>query len=103
MTPSPTVPELLRAAAQTYDERSRVYGDNYKHFGAVMAGCFPNGLVIASEDDWCRLGILVQIASKLTRYAQSFADGHVDSAHDTIVYAAMLEELTRIRQEGRLL
>lgn len=90
-----TVPELLLGAAQTYDERNRVYGDNYKNFGNVMSGMFPAGITIKSADDWNRLGLLVQASSKLTRYASQFVEGgHKDSAHDLINYAAMLEELT---------
>lgn len=90
-----SVPEILVQAAQTYDERSRVYGDNYKHFGHAMAAIFPAGLTVKSPEDWNRLGIFTQVMSKITRYAASFEVGHVDSAHDACVYAAMLEELTR--------
>jgi len=90
-----SVPEMLVSAAQTYDERNRVYGDNYKHFGHVMHGMFPNGLTVADADAWNRLGVFVQLVSKMTRYSCSLVDGgHQDSAHDAIVYSAMLEELT---------
>lgn len=93
-----SVPELLRAAAETYEERNKIYGDNYKHFGMVMNGLFPDGLNIAMDDvdAFNRLGVFIQCASKLTRYAQNLAQGgHVDSAHDLTVYASMLEELTK--------
>jgi hypothetical protein len=90
-----TVPEMLVSAAQTYDERNRAYGDNYKHFGHVMHGMFPNGLTVAGPDAWNRLGVFVQLIGKMTRYSCSLVDGgHQDSAHDAIVYSAMLEELT---------
>lgn len=85
----------LERGAATYRERNALYGDNYKHFGMVMAGMFPEGLTLETPEDWNRLGVFVQAASKMTRYAQNFTrGGHADSAHDLSVYAAMLEELT---------
>jgi hypothetical protein len=89
-----TVPDLLESAAATFRERNAIYGDNYKHFGTVLAGMFPNGLTIRGEQDFNRLGVFVQVVSKLTRYANNFEKGgHQDSIHDTQTYAAMLEEL----------
>lgn len=90
-----TTPEILRECAETFEQRNKLYGDNYKHFGKLMQGIFPRGLTIESVDDWNRLSLLMQAAAKLSRYGQSFTEGHVDSAHDAAVYAAMLEELTR--------
>lgn len=90
-----SVPEILVQAAQTYDERNRIYGDNYKQFGHSMSAIFPKGLTINSPEDWNKLGIFIQVMSKITRYANSFENGHIDSAHDACVYSAMLEELTR--------
>jgi hypothetical protein len=91
-----SVPELLRAAAATYEERNLLYGDNYKHFGAVMAGLFPDGLTIRTPDEWTRFGLLFHIVSKASRYAINLTrGGHKDSAHDISVYAAMLEEMTK--------
>lgn len=91
------VPEILMAAAKTFQERNATYGDNYLHFGSVMRGLFPRGLPTPrSEEDWNRLGLFVQCVTKLTRYAQSLErGGHVDSAHDLSVYAAMLQSVTR--------
>lgn len=89
-----TVQELLREAAATYEERNALYGDNYKWFGNVMNGMFPDGIDLGSRDDHNRFGILVQIVAKLTRYANNFnSGGHADSLHDIQVYAAMLQEL----------
>lgn len=90
-----SVPELLRACATTYEERNKLYGDNYKKFGRVMEAMFPNGLHLRTIQDFNRYGIFVQCASKLMRYAENLdKGGHQDSAHDLSVYAAMLEELT---------
>lgn len=88
------VPLILEKAAATYRQRNKLYGDNYKHFGEVMKGLFPNGLTINSVGDWNRLGIIVMVVSKLGRYTNIFSKGHKDSAHDAAVYSAMLEELT---------
>jgi len=89
-----TVPELLRAGAATYEERQKSYGDNYKHFGTVMSGLFPNGLTIKSKTAWDRLGLIQNCVYKLGRYCNDIEKGHPDSAHDMSVYAAMLEEMT---------
>lgn len=88
------VPEALRKAAEIYEQRNALYGDNYKRFGPVMKLLFPDGLTIKYDDDWNRIGILVQMVSKLTRYAQNFkAGGHEDSLDDLAVYTMMLREL----------
>lgn len=94
--PPRTVPELLRAGADTFEQRNALYGDNYKHFGATMSGMFPGGLTLRTAEDWNRAGLLIQCASKLTRYAAQFEKGgHRDSAHDLSVYGAMLQEMTK--------
>jgi hypothetical protein len=91
-----TVPELLRAAAATYEQRNKLYGDNYKEFGGIMVAMFPDGLpVIKTFEQHNRFALFVMCLMKLTRYAQAIKRGeaHQDSAHDLVVYAAMLEEL----------
>lgn len=95
------VPKMLRDAATTYEERNAIYGDNYKSFGAVMVGIFPQGLTIApgDTDAWNRLGVFVQIIGKATRYAAQFNNGgHDDSLLDASVYAMMLRELDKEHQ-----
>lgn len=95
-------PDLLAAAAETFRERNALYGDNYLLFGEVMAAFFPQGLPpLRSIEDFNRLGIFVQCAHKLSRYAAQFGNGgHQDSAHDLVVYAAMLEEVTQNESAG---
>lgn len=91
-------PELLRAGAVTFEARNAVYGETYETFGRAMAGLFPNGLEIKPGDiaAFNRLGVYVQVMTKVARYATSLSSGgHVDSAHDAMVYSAMLEYLTR--------
>ncbi len=91
-------PEILSAAAETFAQRNAVYGDNYLRFGAAFLGLFPDGRIPAIEDraTMDRLQLMMQILNKLTRYAEQLHNGgHQDSAHDIVVYAAMLEEMTR--------
>lgn len=95
-----SVPENLRHAANIFEERSKLYGDNYKRFGYIMVGFFPNGLDLKNPDDFCRMGLFTQIVSKMTRYAEQFENGgHVDSLDDTSVYSMMLQELDSIARE----
>jgi hypothetical protein len=88
------VPTSLREAAQVFEQRNEMYGDNYKKFGAIMNDIFPDGFTIDNPQDWNRFGILIQVVSKLTRYAENFnRGGHDDSLVDLSVYAHMLREL----------
>jgi hypothetical protein len=89
-----TVPEILREGADTYEERNKLYGDNYKRHGAVMRALFPNGVNLHFADAHNRFGLLTQIVAKLTRYCENYNNGgHQDSLHDLTVYAAMLAEV----------
>jgi hypothetical protein len=88
--------EILREAAHTHEERYSVYGDNFLHFGKTMKGYFPEGITLNTEDDFVRFNLFIQIAGKLSRYAQNFSKGgHFDSVHDAIVYSAMLTLVTK--------
>ena len=96
----------LKRLATVYLERNSLYGDNYKKFGKLMlalqdfvpGGSFPT----ETENDWNRLGILVMIASKLSRYCASYtAGGHEDSLDDASVYEQMLNELDREKKGAK--
>ena len=92
---APTVPQLLRDGASTYEERNRTYGNNYKEMGHLLELFFPNGIPAMDADGWNRFGLWMMVLVKITRYANQLQQGgHKDSAHDMMVYAAMLEELT---------
>lgn len=96
-SPFRTVVENLQAGAETFRQRASQYGPSYILFGGVMDQMFPEGLHIKPMDvnSYIRLGLFVQIVGKLTRYAENLsAGGHKDSAHDIMVYAAMLEHAT---------
>ncbi len=89
--------KLLSAAAATFAERNAMYGDNYKSFGQVLLACFGGAIpAINTVEDVNRLSIIIQLVGKLTRYCVNFEEGgHQDSAHDGIVYNAILEALTK--------
>jgi len=98
--------ELLKQAADLFEQRGQVYGENYKSFGPVMAALFPSGLPLHGPEDFNRLGVFVQIVAKISRYAHNFeGGGHDDSLADLSVYAAMLrsldtEALLEAREKG---
>lgn len=87
------VMELLRKAA-LYEERNKLYGDNYKRFGDIMKPLL-NGQFIGTDPlTQNRFAVLVHIVTKLTRYCENFEKGgHADSLDDITVYAMMLKEL----------
>jgi uncharacterized protein YeaC (DUF1315 family) len=92
-----SVPKILEAGAKTYKERHDMYGDNYKRFGKILMELFPEGIHITNAEEASCLNLLIQIQGKITRYAEMLSigrGGHVDSAHDACVYAAMLESIT---------
>ncbi len=85
-----TVPEIMRAAADTYEERNKIYKDNYKRIGSMLEALFPEGVQLRTADDFARWQLFVLKVEKLSRLAISGLT-HKDSAHDDIVYSAMLE------------
>lgn len=89
------VDDILTDAARTFAARNATYGVAYKGFGAVLAAAWPAGLRVEGEEQFGRLALMVMGLGKWHRYARSFSTGHIDSARDAVVYAAMLEQLTR--------
>lgn len=89
------VPNALNLLANLYEERSALYGDNYKLFGKIMVLLFQNeGLTLKTEEDFNRFGTFAQVVAKISRYANQFkVGGHPDSLDDMAVYAMMLREL----------
>jgi hypothetical protein len=90
-------PEILEAGADTFRDRNAVYGDTYLQVGGILQAFFPDGLPsLESKADWNRFALWLAALLKLQRYANNFANGgHRDSAHDAMVYSAMLEEVTK--------
>jgi len=91
----PFVVRELKAKADLFLERNKLYGDNYKRFGAIFSMIMQGqNLDTSNYEDMCRLGILVQIVGKVTRYGENFnRGGHDDSLDDIAVYSLMLKEL----------
>jgi hypothetical protein len=89
-----SVGESLRAMAVTFDERGEGYGDAYLRLGPISEQLWPDGLHLRSHDDFVRYSLVIMCVGKLLRYC-SVEGGHIDSAHDLGVYAAMLETETR--------
>ncbi len=89
----PFVARELEAKAKLFTERHAVYGDNYFRFGPIMSLILETQtLDVKSASDMARLGVLVQIVSKITRYGENFnRGGHDDSLDDIAVYAMMLK------------
>ena len=87
------VPEMMFNAAKIYEDRNKIYGDNYKRFGPALNELM-SGVTLRTPDDFNRFGILVQIFAKFSRYCNMFNNGgHKDSLDDISVYAMMLQEL----------
>lgn len=90
-----TPAQLLQRSADLFQRRNAEYGANYQRIGALILALFPEGGVPAmtTAEEVGRFAHLLQAANKLQRYAHSFTKGgHLDSARDLQVYAAMLEE-----------
>lgn len=87
--------QTFEGAARTYEERNKVYKDNFRTVGRLMKSLFPNGSPqLTNEDDFNRWHIFELIIVKLTRYAQNYSTGgHKDSLDDILVYVAMLQEI----------
>lgn len=99
MTESVSPVQCLQEAIDTFVQRGKVYdgesGQAYKMFGPIMMAFFPNGIIISSAEEWNRYALFHMEVAKLARYASNFNTGHIDSQHDVIVYASMLESLDR--------
>lgn len=95
---------LLQKALDTFGVRNAVYRDNHQRLGATLQALFPDGITLNSIDEHERFALLMLAIVKLTRYTVEWNNGgHRDSAHDLIVYAAMLEARTHDnrRKHGR--
>jgi len=85
--------DCIEDALETFKERNKTYGDNYLQHGKVMMALFPNGVELKTIEQHNRFGVVNMIVAKLTRYAQNWPAGHLDSVHDLGVYAFILESL----------
>lgn len=89
-----TAADILAEMADTFRERNKVYGDNYKRVGDVMSALFPEGVMLVTPEDFNVWHLFELMVVKMTRFANSDLT-HEDSIHDLAVYAAMVESLIR--------
>jgi hypothetical protein len=91
----PFVSANLIANAGLYEQRSKVYGDNYKRFGPVLSLLLAGQQIDTTDfNQMNRLGVFIQIVSKMTRYGENFTrGGHDDTLDDISVYSIMQKEL----------
>lgn len=89
--------EKLETMAQTFRDRNKVYGSNYKMVGKLMRVLFPDGVPqeLVFEDHFHLFELLLV---KISRYAVSNLT-HTDSIHDAAVYAAMCEAINDQKKE----
>jgi hypothetical protein len=85
--------ELMKEAMKTFEERDQMYGKTYLEYGLFMKQLFPVGIELKSVDDFCRMGVLNMVISKILRYANNWDEPHKDSIHDLGVYAFILESI----------
>lgn len=90
--PTPKTPHhILREMGRTFEERGKIYGDNWKRIGVVMdALAGGEAVTIEGPDDWLKWSLFFLMVTKMTRLATTDIE-HIDSVHDLAVYAAMLE------------
>lgn len=91
-----SVPDALRDLGNLYAERNKLYGSNYKFFGNILHGIFPDGITLNGPEEFNRFALFLQLVHKISRYARSMPkNGHEDSLDDTSVYAQLLQEYDR--------
>ena len=90
--------EILADGAKTFRERRKLYKDNYLRIGHVMHELFPEGLFVKGPEMWNKLHLYFMTMVKATRLAVTELN-HTDSAHDAMVYNAML---TGIMEEANV-
>ena len=83
---------ILVEMGETFRERNKVYGDNYKRVGEVMSVLFPDGVELKTVEDYNIWHLFELMIVKLTRFTNSNLT-HEDSIHDAAGYAAMVESL----------
>lgn len=91
------ITDILDKAKETHLNRSKEYGHGYDKIGKVLLSFFPDGIHLKTESDMSKFSTLLMCITKIHRYAESLSagcGGHVDSAHDLINYAAILEYKT---------
>lgn len=93
---TPSASDILDAMAETYRERNKVYGDNFRMVGPVMSQLHPDGVLLRTPQEHEIFHLWSLVVVKLTRFATSGLT-HEDSIHDAGVYAAIIESILKER------
>lgn len=89
-----SVPARLASLGKLFSERNAIYSNDYKHYGEVLMGMFPDGLQLNTPEEFGRMYLFIHMLSKINRYAATLkSGGHADSLDDLAVYAQMQAEL----------
>lgn len=89
---------ILDDMSDTFRERNKVYGSNYKMVGPMMKVLFPDGVppeLLHSD----KFHLFELKLVKISRFAISGMT-HVDSIHDDAVYSAMIESILLEEQDA---
>lgn len=93
-----TAADILADMADTYRERNKIYGDNYKRVGHIMTALHPIGIELKTAEDHELFHLWSLMIVKLSRFAVSGLT-HEDSVHDLCVYGAMVEAILKGRRK----
>lgn len=87
--------QFLHAAADLFEERNKIYKDNFRMVGKLMVAMFgENTPELKTEEDYNRWHLFELAIVKLSRYAVHYNEGgHADSIEDMIVYLSMVRAL----------
>jgi hypothetical protein len=95
-----TAPDFLDEAAGLFSKRNAAYGASYRTTGPALLALFGGKIPeITTPEAAQHLYLMVMCLIKMKRYAQNIVEGHVDSAEDLMVYAAMLREATKEKED----
>lgn len=86
----PFVASHLHSMADLFAERNAVYKDNFRMVGRMMKAMFPEGIKLVTEQDHNKFHLFMLAIVKLSRYANNYEEGHMDSLDDAIVYLSMV-------------
>jgi len=93
--------DILINGGVTFQERHKVYGNNFLKVGDMCVAMFPEGLTLKTAEDFIRFELFMMKTVKFSRYAENFSKGgHQDSIHDDMVYSAMLEFVDGVLKNG---
>ena len=83
------MPMLLDEIKATFEQRGKIYKENYEMMGNLMVALFGDG---KSAEEYARLDLLHHVLSKLTRFVGSDLT-HRDSIFDMALCCIMLTAL----------